>query len=120
MATTRPLAAPATAAQNGASGEPDPALAAEQALVPSPQQVPDGGGMVLRAPVSRLPVELDVSVPVRNFRVRNLLTLELAQVIESGWGHGEDVPLASGQVQLAWSEFEVIDTQLAVRVTRLA
>jgi len=76
--------------------------------------------MVLRAPVSRLPVELDVSVPVRNFRVRNLLTLELAQVIESGWGHGEDVPLASGQVQLAWSEFEVIDTQLAVRVTRLA
>jgi hypothetical protein len=29
------------------------------------------------------------------------------------------MPLASGQVQLAWSEFEVIDSQLAVRVTRL-
>jgi len=47
---------------------------------------------VLRAPVSRLPVELDVSVPVRNFRVRNLLTLELAQVIESGWGHARMYP----------------------------
>ncbi len=35
-------------------------------------------------------------------------------------GHGEDVPLSAGDVQLAWSEFEVVDTQLAVRVTRLA
>jgi hypothetical protein len=65
-------------------------------------------------------VELDVAVPVRNFRVRNLLALEPAQVIESAWGNGEDVPLSSGAVQLAWSEFEVIETQLAVRVTRLA
>jgi hypothetical protein len=30
------------------------------------------------------------------------------------------MPLAAGEVQLAWSEFEVVDTQLAVRVTRLA
>ena len=75
---------------------------------------------MLSPPVARLPVELDVSVPVREFRVRNLLALEPGQVIESGWGHGEDVPLASGDVQLAWSEFEVIDTQMAVRLTRLA
>jgi flagellar motor switch protein FliN/FliY len=64
-------------------------------------------------------VELDVSVPIRNFRVRNLLALECAQLVESAWGHGEDVPLAAGDVQLAWSEFEVVDTQMAVRVTRL-
>jgi hypothetical protein len=76
--------------------------------------------MALTAQVSRLPVELDVSVPIRNFRVRNLLALEPSHLVESGWGHGDDVPLAAGQVQLAWSEFEVIDTQLAVRVTRLA
>jgi hypothetical protein len=30
------------------------------------------------------------------------------------------MPLAAGDVQLAWSEFEVVDSQLAVRVTRLA
>jgi len=30
------------------------------------------------------------------------------------------LPLAAGEVQLAWSEFEVIETRLAVRVTRLA
>jgi hypothetical protein len=29
------------------------------------------------------------------------------------------MPLAAGEVQLAWSEFEVVDAQIAVRVTRL-
>ena len=69
---------------------------------------------------SRLPVEVDVSVAVEKFRVRNLLALEPGQVIEPRWSHGEDVPLSAGDVQLAWSEFEVLDLQLAVRVTRLA
>jgi flagellar motor switch protein FliM len=76
--------------------------------------------MVLTAPLARLPVELDVAVPVREFRVRDLLALEPGQVIETQWGHGEDMPLAAGDVQLAWSEFEVVDSQLAVRVTRMA
>jgi len=92
-----------------------------QSLVAVPSQAlelddPVGFGM----PVSLLPVELDVTIPVREFRVRNLLALEPGQLIESKWGSGEDVPLASGAVQLAWSEFEVIDTELAVRITRLA
>jgi hypothetical protein len=71
------------------------------------------------SPVARLPVELDISIPVPGFRVRNLLALEPAQVVETGWGHGQDVPLAAGEVQLAWSEFEVVDALLAVRLTRL-
>jgi flagellar motor switch protein FliN/FliY len=73
----------------------------------------------LRPVIRRLPVELDVMVPVRDFRVRNLLALEPGQVIESRWGNGEDVPLSAGAVQLAWTEFETIDNQLAVRITRL-
>ena len=68
----------------------------------------------------RLPVEVEVAIPLRDFRVRNLLALTTGVVVESQWVHGEDVPLAAGDVQLAWSEFEVIDTQLAVRLTRLA
>jgi flagellar motor switch protein FliN/FliY len=74
---------------------------------------------VLTGATARLPVELDVAIPVREFRVRNLLTLEPGQVIETDWAHGEDMPLSAGDVQLAWSEFEVVDSQLAVRVTRL-
>jgi flagellar motor switch protein FliN/FliY len=93
---------------------------AEQALVPSLHPPSERAGIVLTAPLARLPVELDVAVPVREFRVRNLLALEPGHVIETQWGHGEDMPLAAGSVQLAWSEFEVVDSQLAVRVTRLA
>jgi hypothetical protein len=48
-----------------------------------------------------------------------LLALEPGQLIESQWGNGEDMPLSSGDVQLAWSEFEVVDLQMAVRITRL-
>lgn len=72
------------------------------------------------SPVTRLPVELDVAVPVRDFRVRNLLTLAQGQLVETQWSHGDDLPLSSGDVQMAWSEFEVVDTRLAVRITRLA
>ncbi len=94
--------------------------AGEQALVVSPHTPDEVARIKLTAPVARLPVELDVAVPVRDFRVRNLLALEPGQVIETRWGHGEDMPLTAGNVQLAWSEFEVVDSQLAVRVTRLA
>jgi hypothetical protein len=76
--------------------------------------------MRLPGPMERLPVGLLVSVPVRDFRVRNLLAMAPDELIETQWGHGEDLPLSSGEVQLAWSEFEVVDARLAVRVTRLA
>jgi flagellar motor switch protein FliM len=96
-----------------------PDLAEERALVPSPHLHGAGEGIVLTPAIARLPVELDVSVPVRGFRVHNLLVLEPGSVIETQWGHGEDMLLAAGAVQLAWSEFEVVETALAVRVTRL-
>jgi flagellar motor switch protein FliN/FliY len=120
MATTQALPQQASAPVS----PPNPAGLAEanseQALVPAPHQPVEEAEIAFSGPVARLPVELDVSVPVREFRVRNLLALEPGQVIESQWLHGEDLPLASGDVQLAWSEFEVVDSQLAVRVTRMA
>lgn len=128
MATARPLSPPANEQRNEHRSEQDigtgsgsaEGLGVEQALVPFSQQSQEEAKSGIPARVAGLPVELDVSVPVRNFRVRDLLALEPSHMIESGWGHGDDVPLGSGRVQLAWSEFEVIDTQLAVRVTRLA
>ncbi len=121
MAAAHPLPAPAGAIQREAG--PPPATAeqvAKPALVPSParEEKEDLGATVSPA-VARLPVEVDVAVPVRDFRVRHLLALEPGQVIESQWSSGEDTPLAAGDVQLAWTEFEVVDTQMAVRVTRL-
>ena len=59
-------------------------------------------------------------IPLYGFKIRDLLRLESGQVIESGWPEAEDVPLCVGQVQVAWSEFEVVEQRLAVRLTRLA
>ncbi len=118
MATTLPM--PAEPVEQDSANNISPALQSEalmelrrgeRALMPA---------IELGGPISLLPVELDVAVPVREFRVRNLLALDRGQVIGTQWSHGEDVPLAAGEVQLAWSEFEVVDTQLCVRVTRLA
>ena len=119
MATAQPM--PIHGALPTRAAPPVPALADTapgQALV-SAFVPPDDETSMLKSPVARLPVELDVVVPVRKFRVRHLLALQPGQLIESQWGNGEDVPLAAGAVQLAWGEFEVIDNQLAVRVTRL-
>lgn len=104
------------------AGEPRPVAPQSQVagLVPAQLSPDDDDAAALRSPVARLPVELDVAVPIRAFRVRHLLALAPGHVLESQWRNGEDVPLQSGDVQLAWSEFEVVDTQLAVRVTRLA
>jgi flagellar motor switch/type III secretory pathway protein FliN len=91
------------------------------ALVPSPRKAGEEESEPTYGPlVARLPVELDVAVPVREFRVRHLLALEPGTVIESRWNHGSDLPLAARDVTLAWTEFEVIETRLGVRVTRLA
>ncbi len=49
----------------------------------------------LSAPIERLPVGVLVSVPVRDFRVRNLLAMAPEELIETQWGHGEDLPLSS-------------------------
>ena len=67
-----------------------------------------------------MPVELGIAVPVRDFRVRNLLALAPDQLVESQWSSGDDLPLAAGDVTLAWAEFEVVEAKLAARVTRVA
>ena len=118
MSSPQPLPGdkPPGAASLPAATEPGSA----HGLIPAAHPPAEDEEVVLSTPVSRLPVELDVTVPVREFRVRDLLALEPGRLIESQWSHGEDLPLSSGSVQVAWSEFEVIDSQLAVRVTRLA
>ncbi len=90
-----------------------------QTMALAPQGVQGEEPAPFPALISRLPVELGVSIPVRDFRLRQLLTLTAGQLIETQWNHGEDLPLAAHGVQLAWSEFEVVESSLAVRITRL-
>jgi flagellar motor switch/type III secretory pathway protein FliN len=113
------------AATSAAAAKPENAADgahAENALVSTTEAIRalEEESLIARQSVeARLPVQLDVGIPIRDFRVKNLLVLAPGVLIESQWAPGEDVPVASGEVQLAWSEFEVVDTQLAVRLTRL-
>jgi len=124
MATSVQSAPQAAPTQRPAAPSPQPVkavpAAAPAALIPVAAE-PAGrrGGIPEDSPALRMKVELEVSVPVVNFRVRRLLALEPGAVVESGWSHGGDLPLSAGRVQLAWTEFEVVDTQLAARLTRL-
>jgi flagellar motor switch protein FliN/FliY len=70
--------------------------------------------------LDRLPMQVDVVVRVHSFRVKDLLSMEKGTVVETVHEHTQDVPLRSGGALLLWSEFEVLDQRLAVRVTRLA
>ena len=69
--------------------------------------------------IALLPVQLDVRVPVPDFRISDLLSLQVGRVVQSEWPSSNDVPLSCGDTQLVWTEFEVVDQTLAVRVTRL-
>ncbi|HTC74569.1 MAG TPA: FliM/FliN family flagellar motor C-terminal domain-containing protein [Edaphobacter sp.] len=53
------------------------------------------------------------------FKVRDLLALKEGQVFESFSPATDDVPVRVGQTQLGWSEFEVQDQRMALRLTRL-
>jgi flagellar motor switch protein FliN/FliY len=70
--------------------------------------------------ISRMPVVLTARVPFTSFKVRDLLQLEAGQLIRSEWSTAEDIPVTIGRVQLAWSEFEVVEESMAMRLTRLA
>jgi Type III flagellar switch regulator (C-ring) FliN C-term len=99
---------------------PNTAPAVETTLVPSESHASSGRALDPESVVSRLPVEVEVGVPVRDFRVRNLLALEPGVIVGSQWGHGDDLPLSAGEVQLAWIEFEVVVNSLSARITRIA
>jgi flagellar motor switch/type III secretory pathway protein FliN len=69
--------------------------------------------------VEWVPIQLGVALPVTRFCVRDLLALAAGQIIPTAWSSGEDLPLAIEDVQLAWVEMEVVDQEMAIRITRL-
>lgn len=119
MTSTHPLTTHAAELLQGSEGAEAAEMATEEALV-AQARTEKLEPLLLNPVVAGLPVELDVAIPVRSLKVRNLLALERGSLIETQWSNGDDLPLCAGAVQLVWSEFEVVDSKLAVRVTRLA
>jgi flagellar motor switch protein FliM len=69
--------------------------------------------------LAQLRVTMRAGVVLNRFKVRDLLALKEGQVFESLSTVTEDVPVKVGQAQLGWSEFEVLDQRMALRLTRL-
>jgi flagellar motor switch protein FliN len=70
--------------------------------------------------VEALPCLLTVEIPMPGFTVGDLLRLERGRIVASRWTVGQDVPLRINDELIAWSEFEVVQNHLAVRLTELA
>ena len=87
---------------------------------PSPEVVDGEGASFINPRVFRLPIGVDVAIPIRKFRVRNLLALTVGAVILIAVGTGRG-PASGGQRRAVGMglEFEVVDQKLAVRITRL-
>ncbi len=80
----------------------------------------DGPQRRLPAHIERLPVDVDVRLPVPRFTMRQLLSLQRGSILETAWLASEDLPLSCGAERFLWIEFEAVDEKLTARITRLA
>jgi flagellar motor switch protein FliN/FliY len=85
----------------------------------------------LEAPIDRASIDpwvrvealsclLTIEISVPGFTVADLVHLEPGRVIATLWTVGQDVPFRINGELIAWSEFEVVQNRLAVRLTELA
>lgn len=89
-------------------------------MAASPQAKPEPAVPDPWTRVAALPCQLSVEIAVPGFTVGGLLTLNAGHLIDTRWTVGADVPLLiNGQI-VAWSEFEIVNNHIAVRLTELA
>jgi flagellar motor switch/type III secretory pathway protein FliN len=77
-------------------------------------------GAIKRDPLDNipwLPCTLTLEVPVVHFTIADLLALKEGSIVETGCHHTSDLPLRVNQLLIGWTEFEVVDDRLAVRIT---
>jgi flagellar motor switch protein FliN len=60
------------------------------------------------------------SGPIPQFTVADLVHLAHGRILSTSWTVGQDVPLRINGELVAWSEFEVVQEKLAVRLTELS
>lgn len=119
----------------GPAGKPSAPRAVAQATPAGAEQPGDPGtALVVRderrdeasvdhghdSRLDRLPMQLDVVIRVRSLRVADLLSLTRGSILETVHDHGQDIPVSCGGTLLVWGEFEMVEQNLAVRITRLA
>lgn len=63
---------------------------------------------------------ISLAAPVVGFTVRDLLELRVGAIVETSCKSTSDIPLRVNGTLIGWTEFEVIGSTLAVRITELA
>lgn len=66
-----------------------------------------------------LPCLLSVALPVSGFKVRDLLDLEIATVVDTRCNTSNSVPVWVNSVRIGEAEFDVFGTHLAIRISEL-
>jgi flagellar motor switch/type III secretory pathway protein FliN len=92
----------------------EPRAAEPNAATPAPQ------GVDVLDSMPWLPCTLTLEVPVVRFTIGDLLSLQEGSIVETACHHTSDVPLRVNQLLIGWTEFDVIDDHLAVRITEQA
>jgi flagellar motor switch protein FliN len=69
--------------------------------------------------VLELPCDLYVVLEIPKFTIRDLLSLHVDSLVNTGRREGAHVPVLVNGVMVAWAEFDVIDGRLAVRMTEM-
>ena len=72
------------------------------------------------AVLAEVPERTVAYIPLLHFTVHHLLTLEKGKVFTSKVLTSDLVPMKIGSVRLVWGEFEMMNHNLALRVTKLA
>ena len=67
-----------------------------------------------------LPCQLTLEAQVVKFTVADLLRLRKGSIVETNCLSTSDIPLRANGLLIAWTEFEVIGSRLAVWLTELA
>jgi flagellar motor switch/type III secretory pathway protein FliN len=64
-----------------------------------------------------LPCTLTLEIPVVRFTIADLLALKEGSIVETACHHTSDVPLRVNHLLIGWTEFQVVEDRLAVRIT---
>ena len=90
-------------------------------LIPTPERrpfpTPCRARKIRSTALPWLPCTLTLEVPVVHFTIADLLALKEGSIVETACHHTSDVPLRVNQLLIGWTEFEVIEDHLAVRIT---
>lgn len=94
--------------------------AAQAAPAPAPANLTEDVRELRWSQAQSLPCKLSVQAQVAGFTLKDLLHLRPQSIIRSQLATSASPPLRVNGEVVAWCDFEVLGTRLAVRLTELA